>query len=61
MRGPPSSVLALVERLSDGSHSLVHGIERRGEASAVVTAWRALDEQLGVALFPSANCDTVPH
>jgi hypothetical protein len=39
----------------------VHGIERCGEASAVVTAWRALDEQLGVALSPSTNCDTVPH
>ncbi|CAK0820596.1 unnamed protein product, partial [Prorocentrum cordatum] len=58
MRGPPSSVLALVERRSDGSHSLVHGSERCGETSAVVTAWRALDEQLGVALAPSTNCNT---
>ena len=52
---------ALVERRRDGTYALAVGKERFGDASPVQTAWRTLEEDVGVVLSPWKNCGSIPH
>ena len=61
IRGTAAIALALVERKKDSSYALVVGVERWGETSPVQTAWRALEEKVGVALAPPQYCGNTPY